>query len=300
MAETKSNNGLKVIAGLLAVALIGTLIYTGSLYKSKKDTTQKLNQEKNLVIEDLNNLKSDYDRAISENESTNAELVEARNKIAVYIDSVQKMKADISTLSRYRRQVNQLTKEREYLLAQNDSLRASNTLLAMQRDSTQAALAEQSMFTDSLIMQNTQLAKVVETGASLGLSKFSAEAVRERNSGKIVSVSNNRRADKLKICYTVGSNKITKPGAKQFYIQVTDPTGSIIGERAVAAKEGDEVNESISVTYSKASSFYYENTSLDVCDFIDKSGAEFPEGTYGVVVYDQNLKELGSTEFQLK
>src|SRR5690606_21236461 len=96
MAETKSNNGLKVIAGLLAVALIGTLIYTGSLYKSKKDTTQKLNQEKNLVIEDLNNLKSDYDRAISENESTNAELIEARNKIAVYIDSVQKMKADRS------------------------------------------------------------------------------------------------------------------------------------------------------------------------------------------------------------
>ena len=201
MTETKSNNGLKVIAGLLAAALIGTLIYTASLYNSKKETTNKLNKEKNLVIEDLNNLKSDYDRAISESESANAELVEARNKIATYIDSVQQMKADISSLSRYRRQVQQLTKEREFLLTQNDSLRASNTLLAMQRDSTKTALQEQSMFTDSLIMQNTQLSKVVETGAALGLAKFSAEAVKERNSGKIVSVNNNRRADKLKICY---------------------------------------------------------------------------------------------------
>ena len=123
MTETKSNNGLKVIAGLLAAALIGTLIYTASLYNSKKETTNKLNKEKNLVIEDLNNLKSDYDRAISESESANAELVEARNKIATYIDSVQQMKADISSLSRYRRQVQQLTKEREFLLTQNDSLK---------------------------------------------------------------------------------------------------------------------------------------------------------------------------------
>ncbi|MCX2681384.1 hypothetical protein OOZ15_15630 [Galbibacter sp. EGI 63066] len=302
MTETKStNNGLKVIAGLLAAALIGTLIYTVSLYNNKKETTKKLEKEKNLVVEDLNNLKSDYDRAISESESANAELVEARNKIATYIDSVQQMKADISALSRYRRQVRQLTKEREYLLAQNDSLRASNTLLAMERDSTQVALEEQSSFTDSLVVQNTQLAKVVETGAALSLSKFTAEGVRERNSGKIVSVSNNSRATKLQVCYTVSANNITQPGAKQFYIQIKAPNGNILGENAVAAKEGDEEGEgSTSITYSKASSFYYENTSLDVCDFVEKGAADFPEGRYNVVVYNQNLSEIGSTQFSLR
>ena len=42
MAETKSNNGLKVIAGLLLLLLVGTVIYTVSLYKDKQDTTVKL------------------------------------------------------------------------------------------------------------------------------------------------------------------------------------------------------------------------------------------------------------------
>ncbi|WP_224482978.1 hypothetical protein [Robertkochia aurantiaca] len=301
MTETKSNNGLKVIAGLLAAAFIGTLIYTISLYNDKKETTAKLNQEKNLVIEDLNNLQSDYDRAISESEETNKELVEARNRIAAYIDSVKTMKADIGALSKYRRQVRQLTKEREYLLAQNDSLRASNTLLAMEVDSTKVALEEQSMFTDSLIVQNTQLAKVVETGAALGLTKFNVEAVKERNSGKLVSVTNNRRADKFRICYTVGANRIAKPGAKQFYIQVTDPSGVIMGERAVAAKEAEGEEEGKSITYSKASSFYYENTLLDVCDFISKEGDDnFPEGVYNVVIYDEKLRELGASQFELR
>lgn len=302
MTDTKSNNGLKVIAGLLAAALVATIFYTVSLYSDKKETTAKLVEEKNLVMEDLNNLKSDYDRAISESETANEQLVDARNKISSYIDSVQNMKADISALSRYRRQVRQLTKEREYLLAQNDSLRSSNALLAMEVDSTKVALEEQSMFTDSLLVQNTQLAKVVETGSALGLSKFAVEAVKERNSGKLVTVTNNRRADKIKICYTVLANRIAKPGAKQFYIQVTDPSGQIMGERAVAATQPEEEGaEGTSITYSKASSFYYENTALDVCDFINKQGDnDFPEGNYNVVVFDEKLNELGSAQFELK
>ena len=50
MTETKSNNNsLKVIAGLLGVVLLGTLIYTVSLYQDKKKTTQALTSERDLV-----------------------------------------------------------------------------------------------------------------------------------------------------------------------------------------------------------------------------------------------------------
>ena len=89
MTETKSNNGLKVIAGLLAVVLLGTIIYTVSLYQDKKKTTTMLTQEKDLVVEDLNSLKSEYDKAILESNATNEELVAARDNIAKYIDSVK-------------------------------------------------------------------------------------------------------------------------------------------------------------------------------------------------------------------
>lgn len=296
MTDAKSNNSLKVIAGLLGAALIGTLIYTVSLFNEKKETTAKLNDEKNLVIDDLNNLKSDYDKAIAENENVNAELIDARNKIASYIDSVKTMKSDISALYRFRKQVSQLTKEREMLLAENDSLRRSNSLIAMERDSTVVALEKQTVFTDSLVVQNTQLAKIVEAGSALNLSKMGIEAVKERSSGKLVSTSRSGRADKIKICYTVASNKISTPGAKQFYIQVTDPSGGIMGERAVAANEETGAN----VTYSKASSFYYENTALDVCDYIAKEGDDFVKGNYEIKVFDEKLRELGTSTFSLK
>ena len=295
MTETKNNNGLKVLAGLLGVVLLGTIIYTVSLYQDKKKTETVLTQEKELVVEDLNSLKSEYDKAILESNATNEELVSARDNIAKYIDSVKTMKADISTLSRYRRQVGVLKAEREQLLAQVDSLTRSNTFIAMQRDSTYVELEKQTVFNDSLVVQNTQLADVVEKGSALNLSKFNVDAVKERTSGKLVSTSRAKATDKFKICFTVADNVIAEAGDREFFLEVLDPQGNVLGESFSKTNEGGA-----SVTYSKGTNFYYENKSLDVCDYIDKPTGDFQKGNYMVNVYDDGLKLLGTSKFTLK
>tara|TARA_R110002020_G_scaffold466753_4_gene689658 strand:+ start:93885 stop:94772 length:888 start_codon:yes stop_codon:yes gene_type:complete len=295
MTETKSNNGLKVIAGLLGVILLGVIIYTVSLYQDKQKNTALLTKEKELVVEDLTSLKSEYDKAILESNATNEELVSARDNIAKYIDSVKTMKADIASLYRYRKQVGILTKEREQLIRKVDSLTRSNTFLAMQRDSTYVELEKQTVFNDSLVVQNTQLADVVSKGSALNLSKFSVDAVKERTSGKLVSTSRAKATDKLKVCFTVADNVIAQAGDRQFFIEVLDPQGNVLGESF--SKTSDS---GASVTYSKGTDFYYENRSLDVCDFIDKPASEFQKGNYMVNVYDNSLKLLGTSKFQLK
>ena len=295
MTEAKNNNSLKVIAGLLGVVLLGTIIYTVSLYQDKKKTTAALTQEKEMVVEDLNSLKSEYDKAILESNATNEELVAARDRIAKYIDSVQSMKADIATLSRYRRQVGQLKAEREELMKQVDSLTQSNTLLAMQRDSTFVELEKQTVFNDSLIVQNTQLADAVERGSALNLSEFKIDAVKERSSGKLVSTSRAKATDKFKVCFTVADNAIAQAGDREFFIEVLDPQGNVLGESFTKTDE-----EGASITYSKGTSFYYENNSLDVCDYINKPASEFQKGNYMVNVYDDGLKLLGTSKFILK
>ncbi|TDQ31550.1 hypothetical protein [Zeaxanthinibacter enoshimensis] len=295
MTETKSNNGLKVIAGLLGVVLLGTIIYTVTLYQDKKKTTEILTQEKELVVDDLTSLKSEYDKAILESNATNEELVAARDRIAKYIDSVQTMKADISALSRYRRQVNVLKEEREQLLRQVDSLKQSNALIAMQRDSTFVELEKQTVFNDSLVVQNTQLADAVERGSALNLNKFNVDAVKERNNGKLVSTSRANRTDKFKVCFTVADNVIAEAGDREFLIEVLDPQGNVLG--GAQTKSNEEGN---TVTFSKSTNFYYENKNLDVCDYINKPSGDFKEGNYMVNVYDDNLKLLGTSKFTLK
>ncbi|RRQ48775.1 hypothetical protein DZC72_13975 [Maribacter algicola] len=295
MTETKNNNGLKVLAALLGVVLLGTIIYTVSLYQDKKKTETVLTKEKELVVEDLNSLKSEYDKAILESNATNEELVSARDNIAKYIDSVKTMKADISALSRYRRQVDVLKAEREQLLKQVDSLTRSNTMIAMQRDSTYVELEKQTVFNDSLVVQNTQLADAVAKGSALNLSKFNVDAVKERNSGKLVSTQRAKATDKFKICFTVADNVIAQAGDREFYLEVLDPQGNVMGESF--SKSNDE---GASITYSKATEFYYENKALDVCDYINKPASDFQDGNYMVNVYDDKLKLLGTSKFTLK
>lgn len=295
MAETKNNNGLKVIAGILGVVLLGTIIYTVSLYQEKKKNESVLRQERELVVEDLNSLKSEYDKAILESNATNEELVAARDNIAKYIDSVQGMKADLATLSRYRRQVGILKQEREALLRQVDSLKESNTMIAMQRDSTFAELEKQTVFSDSLVVQNTQLADAVERGSALNLTQFSVDAVRERSSGKLVSTQRARRTDRIKVCFTVADNVIAEAGDREFYIEVLDPQGNVMG-----AGNTTSVEDGTSISYTKATNFYYENANLDVCDYVSTYSGEFVSGNYMVNVYDDKLKLLGTNKFALK
>ncbi|WP_088341264.1 hypothetical protein [Robiginitalea sediminis] len=295
MAEQKNNNGLKVLAGILGVILLGTIIYTVSLYQEKKKNEAVLTQEKELVVEDLNSLKSEYDKAILESNATNEELVAARDNIAKYIDSLKAMKTDLATLSRYRRQVSILKQEREELLRQVDSLKESNTLIAMQRDSTFAELEKQTIFNDSLVVQNTQLADAVERGSALSLNRFTVDAVRERSSGKLVSTTRARRTDRLKICFTVADNVIAEAGDREFYIEVLDPQGNVMG-----AGNSKSLEDGPTITFTKATNFYYENSNLDVCDYISNYSGEFAEGNYMVNVYDDRLTLLGTNKFELK
>lgn len=295
MTETKNNNGLKVLAALLGVVLVALIVYTVSLYQDKKKTESDLITEKNLVVEDLNSLKSEYDKAILESNATNEELVSARDNIARYIDSVKTMKADISSLSKYRRQVDVLKAERSKLLRQVDSLTRSNTMIAMQRDSTYAELEKQTVFNDSLVVQNTSLAQAVERGSALNLTKINVDAVRERNNGKLVSVSRAKSTDKFKICFTVADNVIAEAGDREFYLEALDPQGNVVGQSM--SKTNDN---GASITYSKASSFYFENKTLDICDYLNKPTGDFQKGEYMVNVYDDKLTLLGTSQFTLK
>jgi len=140
-----------------------------------------------------------------------------------------------------------------------------------------------------LVVQNTQLANAVERGSALNISKLSVDAVKERNSGKLVSTQRAGSTDKFKVCFTLTNNAIAQAGDKEFYIEVLDPQGNVLGESF--SKSADS---GASVTYSKATAFLLRNKTLDVCDFINKPAGDFQKGNYMVNVYDNKLKLLGN------
>ena len=191
-------------------------------------------------------------------------------------------------------EINALQEEMDALLAENDSLKVENQLLASSLDSTKVQLEERTVFTDSLLAQNTELADIVENAAVLSTANLNGFGVIVRSSGKLIPTERARRTDKIRICYTVTKNTLVVPGDKEFYVQVIDPKNNVLGENAQVTF-GEQ-----NLFYSLISKFNYENSNLDICEFVTASADEkFEKGLYTVNVFDQG-ELISNSQFTLK
>ena len=198
--KSESNNkGLKIIVGALVLILVATGIYTIDVINDKDQMETDLTKEKQAVITDLNNMAAQYDEAIGDNEVANAKLVEARGRIQGLVDSLKVSDNNVRSLWRYKKKFLALEDEMDDLLAENDSLKVENALLATVLDSTQVQLEESSVFNDSLLAQNTELADIVEGAAVLSTAGLKGFGVIVRSSGKLIPTERARRADKIRV-----------------------------------------------------------------------------------------------------
>lgn len=294
MENNKSSIGLKVALGIALVLFVATGFYTSKLYKEKNETEVQLTKEKELVMNDLSNMAKQYDIAIGENEVTNSKLVEAKDRIQGLIDSLKVSETNVKSLWRYKSKYAALQKEMDVLLTENDRLKIENELLAVSLDSTKIRLEERTMFTDSLLVQNTALAGVVEDAAVLSTVGLKGDGVIERTSGKLIPTERASRANKIRVCYTVAKNKLVQAGDQELYVQIIDPNNNTLG-----VNEQVQFGEQV-LNYSLVSKFNYENANLNICEYVmPKGDSDFLKGRYIVNVF--NEKDLVSTsEFTLK
>lgn len=285
--------GLKIALGILLALFLGTAFYTSKLYKEKQENEAVLTREKEQVMADLSAMAKQYDVAIADNEVTNQKLVDARERIQGLMDSLKISQNSVNSLWKYKKRYLKLQKEMDVILAENDQLKIENSLLAASLDSTNIQLAERTVFTDSLLVQNTQLAEVVENAAVLQTVKLKGDGVIERSSGKLIPTERAKRSDKLRICFTVAKNALVGAGDKELFVQVLDPLNNVLGaNEQITFEEGQVLN------YSLISKFNYENRSLDICEYITPKD-KFQKGRYTVNVFNQN-QLVSTSEFTMK
>ncbi|MCD0465831.1 hypothetical protein [Flavobacterium sp. ENC] len=292
MENPKNNNSsLKAVIAVLAVLLIGSLVY---IFKLSSDTDVVKTEltttmtEKESVMKDLQELKATYDAAIAENTSMSDELIQERDKVVALMDDLNKSKGDVS---KYRNQVQGMQTKMKTLVAENDELKKQNGVLTVQRDSTIVVLGESKKFNEVLVGQNEELAKTVEKGSKLSVLNTKTAAYKLRSSGKQIETDKASRADVLKISFTIAENQIAKSGDKTYYVQVIDAKNNVLGDKKTESF-GDNT-----LTYSFKTTVQYENKSVNVVE--DLPGKDFVKGTYFINVFD-NDELVSKTSFSLR
>ena len=289
--QNNSSSSLKVIIAILAILLVGSLVYIYKITNDAKAVQNELTKtvtEKELVLKDLQELKTTYDAAIAENTSMSEELIKERDKVVNLMNDINKSKGD---LSKYKSEVSKLQSNMNVLMAENEGLKIQNKTLTNERDSTVVVLGESKKYNEVLVGQNEDLAKTVEKGSKLTVLNMQTAAYKLRSSGKQIATDKAGRADVLKISFTIAENQIAKSGDKEYYVQVIDSKNNVLGDKQT-------INfEEKTLTYSFISKLKYENKTVNVSE--DLPGKDFAKGTYFVNVFDKS-ELVSKTSFTLK
>ena len=291
---SSNRSTFKIIAVFLLLALVGTSIYALKLFNDKQETEATLTSEKQAVLDNLSEMSDRYDAAIEDNDSLNVNLIEAKAKVTKLMTALKASQNSVSNLMAYKNQLLQLQDEMEKVLTENKRLKIENTQLSNALDVTKVQLSDRIEFSDSLITQNVELSTIVKDASGIQAAALNGFGVIVRRSGKLKATDRARRADQLRICFTVVQNKMADSGDQELFVQVIDPKNNVLGLNQQTTLENQILN------YSLVSRFNYENKDLDICEFVspDRSG-KFEKGTYTVSVFNKNEK-VASSQFSLR
>jgi len=280
MTTENNSTKFKVLIGVLSLLLIALAVYTVKLYNDSKDNEMSLTSEKAKIEGELEELITNYDEIIQDNELKDKDLLAARERITVLLDSVKASEANVGLIDRYRAEIGRLKRERTQLFRKADSLIVANQRLSMERDSTYVVLENTQKAVDSVSESNTVMTETIKRASIISATDLRGEAVIIRNSGKIVDTKRSSRADKIRACFTLAPNAVAQKGDRLLYVQVYNPNKILLGDKGSATYDEQKLD------YSAASRVFYENDELDVCILVSAEEADLVEGRYIINVFD--------------
>jgi len=294
MQNQDNHSKLKAIIAVLAILLIGSLIYIFKLTsdaKTLQTTVTTVKSEKESVLKDLADLKTNYDAAIAENTSMSDELIAERDKVVQLMADLKASKGDNASLQKYKTQYKAMEQKMQNLLQEVAVLKKQNQTLTTNLDSTTVVLEDNKKYNQVLVGQNEDLAKKVELGSKLSITNLKTASYKVRSSGKQIATDRASSTDMLKVNFTIAENKIAKSGDKTYYVQVIDSKNNVLGDKATIS-----FGET-SLTYSFTTTVKYENKTVEVSEQLP--GKDFAKGTYFVNVFDKG-ELVSKSSFSLR
>ncbi len=181
MAESNQNRTKNIIIALLVLAVV----VVGYLLTRSSGQVDDLEAEKQNMINELEQMRSELVATQSDNDSMSVYITAEAERLGAIIDSISKVsEANSNELNKMKRRVSGLRAENKKLIAQVDSINKAYQALEIEKQQVEENLEEEVIKNTELTDENTVLKKDVAVGSMLQLSKLSAAAFKVRSNGK--------------------------------------------------------------------------------------------------------------------
>lgn len=252
--------------------------------KEKSDEKEKLQGE-------LETLLADYDNLQTDNKQISSELEAEKEKIKQMLEEIKTIKsANAYQISQYKKELNVLREIMRSYIVQIDSLNTRNLILAEENKKVKTDYHTIKSEKDLLEQKAETLSTKVSVAETLRAMNIITTGINDK--GKDVNKS--KRADKIKVCFTLAENAVAPAGNRTVYLRIARPDKIILTnpENAFFTFDGQDI------MYSARRDIDYQNQDIDMCIYWNNDGTLI-SGVYTVDIYCDG-RRIGNATFALK
>ncbi|MCC6370273.1 MAG: hypothetical protein IT236_04635 [Bacteroidia bacterium] len=278
MSEENENSRKKrgLILWFIIALLACTNVYTLWLWYNQKGqvvteklVTEKVVYEKNNVEAELRSLQKDYEGLTGTNAAMQKDIDEKKARIEELIKEAAKHKGDASIIRKLREETETLRSIMKGYVRTIDSLNTLNQTLVAEKKTVVKQLGVEKEKQNTLLKEKDELKSTIAKGSILSCFNISAKAVFYKRGGKKESETTKaRKAEKIKVSFSLGENKIARAGEKTVFIRIMTPDGKEM------AKGYDD---NYKFTFNQSSGYFAGKTDLNYAN-AEISGVSYCEG----------------------
>jgi uncharacterized protein YoxC len=285
---------LAILALLFLVLLFWLFIQRSQLLKLVKEKeAEKTEMQHNLdsLMTEHNKIKASYG-ALSDS---------LRAKDSLIQQNALEIRKLLDTQYEYniiRKKFERLQKVAQGYVRQMDSLYTVNRELTAENDRIRQEVKTEQNRNQSLIKDKEELKEKMNQAAYLKAYDVTATAYKLK-SGKTREEPTDKasRAQRIRVCFTIGENPLVTGGKKSVYIRIQRPDNVVV----IKSKYDTFVFNGQTIPYSLREDFDYQGKALNVCVAWTKKDDDQAamKGKYIVTVFCDN-REIGNGSFDLK
>jgi hypothetical protein len=272
--EKKNRRGI-ILWVIIALLLITNGITGWLLMQEKSKVVEQKVITETIIVErdnvklDLVNLKKDYENLQVNDALMQKDIDEKKQRIEELIKEAEKHKGDAYIIAKLRKETETLREIMKGYVRTIDSLNTLNQNLVAEKKTVLKQLDKEKEKQDVLVKEKEELKSTIAKGSILTCFNIGAKAVFYKRGGKKeVETTKAKKMEKIKITFSLGENKIAKPGEKTVYIRVITPDGKEM------AKSYDETYK---FTFNKSTGYYAGKESLNYAN-VEITGVTYCEG----------------------
>lgn len=283
-----------ILALVIVIALLSFFLITSRRSLNEATRLRAFTEELNMELQmELDSVLADYNQVKLEYDSI---LVDKDSIIQASAQEIQQLIARQADYNRIRRQLNGLREVTQNYVKEIDSLVTANQVLRAENVQIREEIIQVRARTTALAQDKEVLEEKVEMAATLRAYQLDASAIRIRGAGREEETDRARRAEQIKVCFSLAENPIAPQGDRNIYVRIAAPDGNIL--RISDDDAYSFIHSRDTLQFSLRGVVDYRNQEISKCLYWQRL-AEFEPGVYLISLYSDEIK-LGETSVALR